>query len=286
MPPALTVFGGTGDDTLQTSSFAFTASEREAIFFSSSIETIVDTEGTFHSDPNAIVLTEGADVLALTADDDTVKGNALTLNPGDDLDGGEGFDSLVLFGGGTFNLNALAGFANFEKVEVVNVSTTPVTLTLRDGTTSDVTLGGSTFTSQINLSGTASAGTIQGGAGRDTMTLSGNASATTILGGDGFDTVMLSGNASVTTIDVGNDSTFSGQLVRLADAASATIIQGGSSSDTVQLLSSGSANVTTINLGAQFDTIFVGSTSAWNPNIAIDAGTDSDQLVFSSSGQT
>ena len=43
---AFQVFGGAGDDTLQTSSFAFTASEREAIFFNSSIETIVDTEGS------------------------------------------------------------------------------------------------------------------------------------------------------------------------------------------------------------------------------------------------
>ena len=55
----------------------------------------------------------------------TSTGNALTLNATDNLDGGDGFDSLVLFGGGTFDLNSLAGFANFEEVRLVNVSTRP-----------------------------------------------------------------------------------------------------------------------------------------------------------------
>ncbi|WFU25382.1 cadherin-like domain-containing protein [Bradyrhizobium sp. CB1717] len=298
------VFGGDGSDTLQTSSFAFTASEREAIFFNSSIETIVDTEGTFHSDSNAVILTEGTDILTLAADDDTVKGTASTLNPTDNLDGGDGIDSLALFGGGTFDLNALAGFANFEKVEVVNNSTTPVTLTLRDGTTSDVTIGGAAFTTQLNLSGTASAGTILGGAGADSVSLAGSASATTInlgngnnqsvtlsddanvgsfQGGEGTDGVTLSGNASLAIIDLGNGNN---QFVSLFDASSATTIQGGSGRDSINLSSSGSANVTTISLGGNVDFVTVADASAWNPNVAIDAGSSLDTLSFGGSNQT
>ena len=44
---ALQVFGGPGSDTLQTTSFAFTATERDAIFATSSIETIIDTSDSY-----------------------------------------------------------------------------------------------------------------------------------------------------------------------------------------------------------------------------------------------
>ena len=59
------------------------------------------------------------------------------------------FDSLVLFGGGTFDLNSLAGFANFEEVRLVNISTNNAVLTLKDGTTSDVVTIGTGRTRSI-----------------------------------------------------------------------------------------------------------------------------------------
>jgi hypothetical protein len=301
-------------------------------------------------DGKEFTLTAGADVLLPYSSNTRVIGTAPTLNAADNLDGGDGFDSLVLFGGGTFDLNGLAGFANFEEVQVVNFSVTPVTLTLRDGTTSDVAIGGSAFTTQINLFGTTSAGSILGGDGTDSVSLSGNASATSInlgngnnrsvlsddaiagsiLGGNGTDSVSLSGNASATTINLGNgnnqsvtlsDDAIAGsilggngrdnvnlfgnasattinlgnaatagpastQSIGLFDAASATIILGGIGSESVQLSSSGSANVTTINLGDNFDFVSVANASAWNPGIAIDGGSGSDSLALSGSNQT
>ena len=87
-------------------------------------------------------------------------------------------------------------------------------------------------------------------------------------------------------IDVGNGISCDGQFVRLLDASSATTIQGGSGRENIELSSSGSANVATINLGAYFDFVSVSSASAWNLNVAIDAGADFDSLAFSGSNQT
>ena len=55
-------------------------------------------------------LTTGADTPALTAGDDVVIGNAQTLNPDDTLNGGDGTDTLRLFGSGTFDLNSIPGY--------------------------------------------------------------------------------------------------------------------------------------------------------------------------------
>jgi Ca2+-binding RTX toxin-like protein len=217
------------------------------------------------SDSEEVTLTTAADTLLGSSTNIQLTGNALTLNPGDNLDGGDGSDSLVLFGGGTFDLNGLAGFANFEGVQVVNFTMTPVTLTLRDGTTSDVAINGIAFTTQINLLGTTSAGSILGGDGTDSVSLSGNTSATTInlgngngqsvtlsddasagsiLGGTGTDSVSLSGNTSATTINLGNGN---GQSVTFSDDASAGSIVGGDGRDNVTL--SGNASATIINVG-------------------------------------
>ena len=210
---AFQVRGGPGADTLQTSSFAFTPLEREAIFATTLIETIIDTDGTFNAplpDPNTFVLTTGTDVLAPTTDDTTVNANALTLNAVDDLDGGLGFDTLALFGGGTFDLNSLAGYDGFEQVRIVNfIANDFVNLTLRDGTTSDVTISGLGVT-QTNVSGTTIVGNYQGGDGRDFVTLSGDASATTIdLGNGDSQSATLLGDTSATTILGGNAETLS-----------------------------------------------------------------------------
>ena len=49
---ALHVYGGNGQDTLQASSFAFTPRERDIIFATSSIETIIDSSGMFTASPD------------------------------------------------------------------------------------------------------------------------------------------------------------------------------------------------------------------------------------------
>ena len=144
-------------------------------------------------DSEEVTLTTGTDTIAPSVAYTQVIGNALTLNAADDLDGGDGFDSLVLFGGGTFDLNSLAGFANFEEVRVVNITNTGTDLTLRDGTTSDVVISGTSRTSTV-IDGTAIVGSFQGGGGNDRLYVY-SASAwnpnITIDGGAGFDELWL-----------------------------------------------------------------------------------------------
>ncbi len=170
---AFLIYGGPGSDTIETSSFAFTAAERDAIFASASIETIIDTSGSHPApapDPNVFKLTPGTDTLAPTAANLTINGNAVTLNPTDNLDGGDGTDSLVLYGAGTFDLNALAGFADIEEVQLVNLTGSNATLYLRNGTTSAVTTIGGGPT-QVFLQNTAAASSIQGGDGYNDVRL-------------------------------------------------------------------------------------------------------------------
>ena len=89
---AFTVFGGTGDDTLQTSSFAFTASEREAVFNTSSIDIIRDTSGIYgDQSANTIVGTAATDNIQAGAGADRITGAA---GP-DFLAGGAGDDTFV-----------------------------------------------------------------------------------------------------------------------------------------------------------------------------------------------
>jgi Ca2+-binding RTX toxin-like protein len=65
-------------------------------------------------------LTDGPDTFNGTGADDTVDGTNLTLNPGDSLTGGAGFDTLVLTNAGTFRVDRLATFTGFEQITYQN----------------------------------------------------------------------------------------------------------------------------------------------------------------------
>src|SRR5204863_4922902 len=63
---AFSVVGGSGNDTLVATGFSFTAPQRDAIFATSSIETITDPTGSYTAPaPSSLVLklTTGADTL-------------------------------------------------------------------------------------------------------------------------------------------------------------------------------------------------------------------------------
>jgi hypothetical protein len=78
-------------------------------------------------------LTTGADTIVGTPADDTVEGTAATLNATDSLDGGGGYNTLALFGSGTFDLSSLAQFVNFQEVDVTNITGGQSNLTLGNG---------------------------------------------------------------------------------------------------------------------------------------------------------
>jgi Ca2+-binding RTX toxin-like protein len=87
---AFLISGGPGSDTIQTTSFAFTAAERDAIFVSSSVEVIRDTSG-FYGDETSNTITGTA-----AADNMQGNGGADRLNGGADrLNGAGGPDSLA-----------------------------------------------------------------------------------------------------------------------------------------------------------------------------------------------
>jgi hypothetical protein len=131
------VLGGTGDDTLVASGFAFSDSQRLSIFTQSSIETIIDNTGTY-TVPAVDKLTAGTDLVLASSDNQLVTGTSSTLTAGDDLAGGDGFDELFLSGGGSLDLSSLAGFSGFEQVTWANNSNQPGSLILRDGIDLDV----------------------------------------------------------------------------------------------------------------------------------------------------
>ncbi|SDK17604.1 hypothetical protein SAMN05216338_11038, partial [Bradyrhizobium sp. Rc2d] len=89
---AFQVLGGSGSDTIQTSNFAFTATQRDAIFNGSSIELIHDTSGFYGDETaNTITGTAAADNIQGGGGADRITGAAGL----DSLSGGAGGDTFV-----------------------------------------------------------------------------------------------------------------------------------------------------------------------------------------------
>ena len=128
---AFQIVGGTGSDAIVGSGFTFTAAQRTGIFLNSSVETITDDSGTYTA---PYQLTIGDDILPASASDTEVVATSLTLNSGDQLDGGDGHDVLALFGGGTFHLDEVSQFDGFEEVQLKYVNGSgPSEVYLRNG---------------------------------------------------------------------------------------------------------------------------------------------------------
>ena len=253
---AFQVFGGPGSDTIQTSSFAFTAAQRDAIFATASIETIIDTGGTWLAPPlavNTYKLTAGTDTLTLGATDDTINGNSVTLNSIDSLNGGGGTDKLALYGGGTFNLTTLAAYTGIEQVQLVNYTNVRADLTLGSGTTA-VTASG-TGAVWVNLQGSAVASSIQGADGGDRFDLNGSGTAASVSMGANTDQLYVwnigAWNPTM-TIDGGNGTDYllfymSNAIVdlRSANLSNVELLYAQGSNLAVQIDADAIANVTT-----------------------------------------
>jgi hypothetical protein len=95
---AFQIAGGTGQDTIVATGFAFTADQRNAIFATASVENIVDSSGTYHSANDTtdkiIIGDAGDNQLNGGPGSDTITGG-----PGNDtIDGGPGIDTAVYSG--------------------------------------------------------------------------------------------------------------------------------------------------------------------------------------------
>ena len=108
-------------------------------------------------------LTAGADTVVGGAADDTVIGTEGTLNSGDSLIGGEGTDTLALYGSGTFRVDQLAAFTGFESITLNNFTSGGAALYL--GSQSIGVTGYGSGSENLYLG--SGAVTFQGGSGDD-----------------------------------------------------------------------------------------------------------------------
>ncbi len=89
---AYQIQGGDGQDTIETQSFAFTATERDFVFNSSSIEIIRDTTGIYgNSAANSLHAEAGGSVISAGGGADALFGGA----GNDTMTGGAGADQFV-----------------------------------------------------------------------------------------------------------------------------------------------------------------------------------------------
>jgi VCBS repeat-containing protein len=136
-------------------------------------------------DAEEITLTTVIDVINPSDSNIQLAGNATTLNSFDLLNGGDGYDSLVLYGGGTYDLNTIDEYEGFESLVAINLTTSAVNLTLKEGSSTDVTLVAN---------------------GATTVTAAGATQIGSLVGGDSRDTVNLSDTASIGSFDAGSGS--------------------------------------------------------------------------------
>ena len=199
-----------------------------------------------------LALTSGIDLIVAVPDDQLVTGTSLTLNQGDSLAGGSGFNELALFGTGSFDLTGLAEFSGFDKVSVTKSTYGVIGLTLTDGVDLDVVV--------TNSGGDSGASTITLGNGTTTLDLIGSFNNYTVNAQAGI--------AHITATSGVNGSTF--------NLSEATV--GGAFDSSTFNLSSGDVSFTgsvyssTFNLSSG-DVSFTGSVYSSTFNLSSGAVT-------------
>ena len=108
----------------------FTGSNLGTAISNATVGNVVGGNGSLTN----LTLTELADTLLPSPSNATLVATSLTLNSGDQLDGGDGHDVLALFGGGTFRLDEVSQFEGFEEVQLKYVNGSgPSEVYLRNG---------------------------------------------------------------------------------------------------------------------------------------------------------
>ncbi|HEX8302688.1 Ig-like domain-containing protein [Sphingomonas sp.] len=244
---ALQIYGGNGNDTVQVVGAALTADQRDYLFAVSSIETLIDSSGTYAapvSGGNLIRLTTGTDTVVADPGDVTVNATALTLNAADVLAGGAGTDTLAIYGTGTFNLNSF-NVTGFEEVKLVNNTTTTVSLTLKTNETTNITATGTGGVTAL-LNNMASTVTLAGGG--DTVQ-NGTGTATISTGANGDTVFMNSSGGGTIDTGIGNDNVYLGTGLVTVDM--------GADTDQLRLDQYGFNASSSVNGGSGFDYLYL-----------------------------
>ena len=213
------VLGATGGDTLEITTGGVATLNASSVHLTVRLDQATDL--------NFASLT--ANNLVGSAGDDTVRVTTANLTAAAHLDGGGGTNTLVLTGGGTFNLATPAALANFQVIDVSEgqlasggVASTYQTVTLRGDLNATVNvltpaanpanpnaLGvaivGGADSDVINLGGGAdvvtlgsAAEAVHGGAGTATVKASAATAGALLTGGAGLMTLNVSGGGVVT----------------------------------------------------------------------------------------
>jgi len=254
---ALRVLGGTGNDILDASSVALTETQRSVIFAQGSIETIKDASGTYSAVAgSSINLTTGNDVITGDAQDSEIRATSQTLNPGDQIDGGGGSDTLALYGAGSFDLR-IQLLTGIEQVNLINDA---------GGATVYLShVAGLSLAGSSNLDSVYSDSPLESG------------SSLTLNAGDDFLQVRYNGLSADSSVSggAGNDSLF----FYYGDWYSTTVagqVDAGEGNDYVYLYSTSLSGQ--INAGSGDDSVNIGSLL---PGGTIDGGDGNDGVSYS-----
>jgi VCBS repeat-containing protein len=155
----------------QTVTDTFTIILQDATGASSQQTVTITLTGT-GSIGQVVHLTTSADSPSLGSDATTVVGNASTLNSGDQLIGGGGYDTLALYDAGTYDLRAPLQFSGFQEVDLVDNSAGGQTTTLYVPDAQDLLVATRGNNNIVIYTGT----------GNDTINAAGNGSAEIHLG--------------------------------------------------------------------------------------------------------
>ncbi|MDR9808892.1 beta strand repeat-containing protein [Rhizobium hidalgonense] len=191
---------------------------------------------------NTVTLGTGKDTVSFTGGTNTVSGMigaGATLNSNDGLAGGNGTDTLVISGSGSFDLNSLAVFSGIENV---NLTGTGKSLTLRNGQNLSVAGGSGNAvtlgTGNDTVSFTGGSNTVNGTIGTGATLNNGDR----LTGGLGTDMLVIAGSGSV---DLNSLTAFTGfENVNLTGTGESLTLKNGQN----LAINAGSGN--TVTLGA------------------------------------
>ncbi|HEV2335370.1 MAG TPA: calcium-binding protein, partial [Stellaceae bacterium] len=267
---------------------------------------VVAAPGTTYS-----LLTTGVDTVTAASAKPTIVALSNTLSAGDNINGGGA--TLVLSGGGAFNLAAPATLTNLSSInaqEGAGDTAQTVTLlaglnaivTVRSDTSGDpspgITIIGAANNDIINLGNgrdTVSVGAgevVNGGSGNDTFKLTAAASPTaTVVGGPGSDTLVLTTAGAVSIAGVSGV-----EKIKLASGAANTLTLtdanfAGVSGNTITVTGGGTGNtLSDAGVSAADKAILVGGAGAdtliAGRNATMTGGAGADVFEFTTSGST
>jgi hypothetical protein len=252
------VMGGPGSDTLFISGVTLSDAEREQLFAQGSIDAITDASGSY-TKKSVALLTADADVIEGGPEDSEIRASVGTLTEGDQIDGGEGHDTLLLYGPGAFHLGNASVLAGIEEVRIAGDEGAAVYLR----TATDLLIVGSEQVDYFRGGTTFGAGDLGSGG--------------SILSGGGADHFEFYYGAHVgagTLVDMGDgaDDFFS------TDSHTGGVIRAGMGSDNLRFFNANIGPAARIELGGDADNLEIYGPVA--ETAALDGGDGIDRLIL------